>query len=154
MKFCRIDLSKTNYRPWAGSFIMNLETRLQNHNRLKLIYQQYCEHKNFESVMPIFDSQFNDPANDIIGYQHCGELVAWSLCHRYDQYNVESIQFAWDYKDPSLYLGLRSLESECAIYQEKGYKYLYLGNVAEYKKQFAGFEIIGKLTKGWIGEQL
>ena len=154
MKFCRIDLLKTNYQIWPGSFIMDLQARFQNRTKLKIIYQQYCEHKNFESVVPMFDSQFSDPLNDMIGYQYCGELVAWSLCHRYDQDNAESVQFAWNYKDPNLYLGLRSLETECAIYREKGYKYLYLGNTAKYKQQFDGFEVVGKLSKEWIREQL
>jgi arginyl-tRNA--protein-N-Asp/Glu arginylyltransferase len=69
--------------------------------------------------------------------------VAWSLCCRYDKHNVESVQFAWNYQQPELELGLRSIEHECAYYKQLGYHYLYLGGVAEYKTQFDGYEQLG-----------
>ena len=52
--------------------------------------------------------------------------------------------FAWNYKNPVLKLGIESLKNECAIYKNKGYKYLYLGQAAEYKK-IDGYEELGPI---------
>jgi hypothetical protein len=93
--------------------------------------------------MPIFNSQYTDPAADIIGYSHNNNLVAFSLVKRYDSYNAESVQFAWDYENPELKLGIRSLENECALYKSLGVKFLYLGLAHRYKQQIDGFEILG-----------
>ena len=95
--------------------------------------------------MPLFDNQFHDPLTDIVGYYHCNELVAFSLIKKYDQYNAEARQFAWNYADPELRLGIESLKNECAVYKARGFKYLYLGTADDYKKQIDGFEILGKL---------
>lgn len=92
--------------------------------------------------MPIFDSQYTDPTTDIIGYSHNSNLVAFSLVKRYDSDNAESVQFAWDYENPELKLGIRSLENECALYKSLGFKFLYLGLAHGYKQQIDGFEIL------------
>lgn len=139
MKYCRINLSKTNYKmePFGNLYPYNL----RNPEFLQGIYKKYCEYKQFESVMPIFNSEFSDPNNDVFVYTD-EWICAFSLVRRYDSDNVEAIQFAWDYEDPSLQLGIKSLEYECAYYKSKGYKYLYLGTVSEYKKKFDGYEEI------------
>lgn len=93
--------------------------------------------------MPLFLSQFQDDRNDIHVYYHNDQIVAWSLCHRYDEHNVESHQFAWNYRTPELELGRKSLEHECAYYKKLGYRYLYLGESANYKAEFDGYEILG-----------
>ena len=93
--------------------------------------------------MPIFDNEYMD--NDLIGYYHNNELIAFSLIKIHDNENVEAIQFAWNYKNPELHLGIASLRHECAIYKEQGYKYFYLGYADEYKKQMDGFEILGSV---------
>jgi hypothetical protein len=93
--------------------------------------------------MPIFDSQYLDPTTDIIGYRDAGELVAFSLMKRYDDHNVLASQFAWTYRNPKTRLGIESLRTECAIYQQRGFKYLYLDQVHLYKQSFDGFEILG-----------
>jgi hypothetical protein len=109
--------------------------------QLQSIYRDYCKHKQFESVMPIFDSQFEDVRNDVFGYVDKNQqLVAFSIVRRYDNCNAESLQFAWNYQDPSLRLGIRSLEHECAVYKHWGYKYLYLGQAVEYKSHLDGYE--------------
>lgn len=111
---------------------------------LNAIYADYCRYKNFDSVMPLFDSQFTDVKNDIYGYpDSSGKIVAFSMVRRYDSVSAESLQFAWDYTEPSLRLGIRSLKHECAIYKNWGFKYLYLGQVDEYKSKLDGFEILG-----------
>ncbi len=140
MIYARINLEKTDYtlmqQNW--SYIKTPDTQLLNK-----IYLQYCKHKKFQSVMPIFDSEYLDSKTDIIGYYNNNEIVAFSLMKRYDIDNVEAVQFAWDYNDPKLKLGIRSLQHECALYKSLGYKFLYLGEADEYKKQIDGFEILG-----------
>lgn len=141
--YARINLSLTDYNyiedtPWSI-------IQIPDPKQLNEIYTKYCRHKKFKSVMPIFDSEYIDQRNDIIGYWHNSILVAFSILRRYDYINVEAVQFAWDYKHPKLQLGLKSLQHECAYYKKQGFKYLYLGGADEYKKQIAGFEILGPL---------
>ena len=94
----------------------------------------------------ISNAQFNDIKNDVYGYvDNDQRLVAFSIVRRYDEFNAESLQFAWDYKDPTLRLGIRSLEHECAFYKAWGYRYLYLGQADEYKSHLDGYELLGEL---------
>ena len=55
------------------------------------------------------------------------------------------MQFAWDYANPKLRLGIESLKNECAVYKARGFNYLYLGLADEYKSQLDGFELLGRL---------
>jgi hypothetical protein len=112
---------------------------------LKDIYRTYCIYKHFASVMPLFDSQFTDSDTDILGYHDAGKLVAFSLMKRYDSKNVLASQFAWTYHDPRTRLGIESLKTECAIYRERGFKFLYLDQAHLYKQGLEGFEILGTL---------
>lgn len=141
MLYARIDLTKTNYR------VLDCFKLLENADisALQGIYRDYCRYKKFKSVMPIFDSEFTDTKNDVIGYYHEDKLVAFSLIRKYDHENVEAIQFAWDYANPKLRLGIESLKSECAHYKNLGYRYLYLGEADEYKSKIDSFEILGQL---------
>lgn len=140
MQFARINLDQTRYRTLENTvFFINPPIE-----RLQAIYRDYCHYKNFASVMPIFDSQFRDPKNIVIGYcDDQGTLSAFSILREYDNKNVEALQFAWDYRKPDQRLGIRSLEHECALYKSKGFDYLYLGYADEYKSQFDGYEILG-----------
>lgn len=140
MIYARINLSLTNYSTSSLDWRYLLNPDI---NQLNYIYQQYCIYKKFKSVMPIFDSEYTDPQNDIIGYFDNDNLVAFSLLRRYDADNVEAIQFAWTYANPQLRLGIQSLRHECALYKKLGYQYLYLGEADEYKSQIDGFEILG-----------
>lgn len=142
MKFCRINLAQTSYNKYPETSLCTWASGLDPFEK---IYKDYCRHKQFTSVMPLFLSQFQDNANDIHIYHHNKQIVAWSLCRRWDQFNVEGLQFAWDYKNPELELGRRSLEHECAYYKNLGYKYLYLGESANYKAQFDGYELLGSI---------
>jgi hypothetical protein len=112
---------------------------------LQDIYRTYCIYKHFASVMPLFDSQFTDPATDVIGYREDGRLVAFSLMKRYDEKNVLASQFAWTYHNPKTRLGIESLKTECAIYRERGFRYLYLDQAHLYKQGFDGFELLGPM---------
>ena len=138
-QFARIRLEETQYRPTTDWYYITEPDITQLNN----IYRTYCIYKHFASVMPIFDSQYLDPTTDIIGYRDAGELVAFSLMKRYDDHNVLASQFAWTYRNPRTRLGIESLRTECAIYQQRGFKYLYLDQVHLYKQSFDGFEILG-----------
>lgn len=141
MNYARVKLRETNYQKTDNwKYINDIDV-----DHLNTIYKQYCEYKNFDSVMPIFEIQYRDLNTDIIGYFYQEELVAFSLVKRYDNKNAELLQFAWNYKNPELLLGLESLKNECAIYKERGYEYLYLGSDEKYKRFLDGFEIVGKL---------
>lgn len=144
MLYARINLEKTNYQldcvNWK--FIDSPDI-----DKLNSIYYQYCSYKKFKSVVPIFDSEYHDPNMDLIGYYSEKNLVAFSLIKRFyqDKQNVEAYQFAWNYKNPELKLGFKTLENECALYKSLGYKWLYLGGADEYKSKFDGFEILGPI---------
>ena len=148
MKHCRVDLWKTNYKL--------LDNTLELHYNMKKprpilgqcvrIYKEYCDYKKFESCIPIFIEEFEDERNDVICYYDKGEIVAWSLIYHKKFGHLEATQFAWDYKNPKLRLGIKSLYHECAYYKKLGQRYYYLGDAYyKYKKEIQGFEILGKL---------
>ncbi len=140
-QFARIDLSKTNYiSSVKWDYIRNPDIA-----KLNTIYRDYCKYKHFASVMPIFDSRYTDPMTDVIGYYDGDKLAAFSLIRRYDNKNALCDQFAWNYNNPRLRLGIETLKTECAIYKERGFRYLYLEQAHLYKSQIDGFEILGPL---------
>ena len=140
-QYARIDLSKTTYQAAVEwKYIQD-----PNISELNDIYRTYCIYKHFGSVMPIFDSQYRDPDTDIIGY-YDNKLVAFSLIKRYDNENALCAQFAWTYHKPKMRLGIESLLTECAIYRERGFKYLYLDQAHLYKQGIQGFELLGPHT--------
>ncbi len=145
MKFCRINLSKTNYTPLKYAYHMPMIERDASMDNLKEIYRKYCAYKQFDSVVPLFEGMILDKYTDVIGYYPNDKLSAFSIVKRYDRENAEALQFAWDYKNPELRLGIESLKHECAYYKSQGYKYLYLGLADEYKSQIDGYEILGPL---------
>jgi len=140
-QFARINLSENTDQvsvKWA--YITDPDIPVLND-----IYRTYCIYKHFASVMPIFDSQYTDPDTDVIGYYDNDLLVAFSLIKRYDNKNALCAQFAWNYKRPKLRLGIESLRTECAIYRERGFQYLYLDQAHLYKQGITGFELLGPL---------
>lgn len=143
-QFARICLAATDYRP--SVFWAYLDKTDYNIAACLEIYQRYCRYKKFSSVMPMFRSRFQDPMADIIGYWDQTQLVAFSLIRRFDDKNALCDQFAWTYHDPDLRLGIETLKTECAIYKQRGFEYLYLEQAHLYKKQLDGFEILGPIT--------
>jgi len=140
-QYARIRLQETTYQPsvtWEYLQEPNIAV-------LRDIYRTYCIYKHFASVMPLFDSQFTDPNTDVIGYRENGELVAFSLMRRLDSENVLADQFAWTYHNPRTRLGIESLKTECAIYRDRGYKFLYLDQAHLYKQGLDGFELLGPI---------
>ena len=138
-QFARIDLARTTYQPTVDwKFLTDPDIPM-----LLDIYRTYCIYKHFASVMPLFDSQFTDSNTDVIGYYNDQQLVAFSLMKRYDKENVLASQFAWNYHNPRTRLGIESLKTDCAIYREQGFEYLYLDQAHLYKQGLEGFEILG-----------
>jgi len=140
-QFARIDLSRTNYTPtvqWSLLVSPNIA-------ELDQIYQDYCRYKKFTSVMPMFHSRYTDAMTDVLGYYDNNQLVAFSLIRRYDQHNALCDQFAWNYHNPRLRLGIETLKTECAIYRQRGFQFLYLEQAHLYKQQIDGFELLGPL---------
>jgi hypothetical protein len=138
----RIRLQDTNYNSTNTAWQYICEPDIVELNR---IYRQYCQYRQFDSVMPIFDSEYTDPRNDVIGYWDQGMLVAFSIVRRFDDRNAQCIQFAWTYHRPRMRLGIESLKTECAIYRDRGFEYLYLDQAHSYKQQFQGFELLGPM---------
>ena len=64
MIYARIDLSQTNYE------IMDNCKKLKSpfQKPLEAIYNAYCKHKKFKSVMPIFAEEYYDDKNDVYAY--------------------------------------------------------------------------------------
>ena len=144
-QFARIDLSKTNYKPSVDwKYIVDRDSNTLS--QLDDIYRTYCIYKHFGSVMPMFHSRYCDPMADIIGYYDKDQLVAWSLIRRFDEHNALCDQFAWTYHNPRSRLGIETMKTECAIYRQRGFDYLYLEQAHLYKSEIDGFEILGPMT--------
>lgn len=142
--YSKINLQKTTYTKFDKDWVI---FKYPPVSQLQEIYRRYCAYKKFKSVMPIFDSEFEDTANDVFGYYENNTLVAFSLIHRYDNKNVESFQFAWTYSNPKLRLGIKTLKHECAYYRDLGFENLYLGGNESYKSKFQGFQVLGTLDE-------
>ena len=139
MIYCRIRLSNHKYKSYGNSYIEDNPNLKQIQN----IYKKYCDHKKFKSVQPLFANDIK--VHKVMAYYDNDKFVAFSLLYELDKHNVEALQFAWDYENPKLRLGIRSLENECNWCKENGYKYLYLGQDDRYKSQFKGYERLGAL---------
>lgn len=143
-QFARIDLNQTNYEATVDwGYLIPTKEQIRE---LDEIYRRYCIYKRFASVMPIFPSRYTDAMTDVIGYFDQGKMIAFSLIKRYDEHNAECAQFAWTYHKPQLRLGIETMKTECAIYKARGFHYLYLDQAHLYKKEIAGFELLGPMT--------
>jgi len=140
-QFGRIDLTQTQYAS-------DLEWQYLDPppvDDLQRVYRDYCLHKHFQSVMPMIAGRFTAADTEIIGYHCDNRLVAWSMYRIWDQHNVLSDHFAWDYRDPRLRLGMRSIENECAIYRNRGFRWMYFESVEPYMLDLDAFEIMGAM---------
>jgi hypothetical protein len=143
-QFARIDLYQTSYQPTVKYQYLTPTTDVIE--LCQEIYRTYCIYKHFASVMPLFESRLQDPMADVLGYYDGDELVAFSLIRRYDDANALCDQFAWTYHRPRMRLGIETMKTECAIYRDRGFRYLYLEQAHLYKAEIAGFEILGPMT--------
>jgi len=144
-KYARIVLQKTGYKQLKNSWKIFSSFDSDLIDKLNEIYIKYCRYKKFDSVMPMFYGEWCNTNNNVIGYYDDKCLVAFSLIRIHDDQNVECVQFAWDYENPKLRLGIKSLKHECAFYRDRQFKYMYLGEVQEYKKHFEGYEELGPI---------
>lgn len=140
-QFGRIDLAKTTYDNELEWWLLDPVPVAE----VQRVYRDYCAHKNFQSVMPMLAGRLTAPNTEIIGYHDQGRLVAWSMYRVWDSENVLSDHFAWDYRNPRLRLGIHSIENECAIYRDRGYRWMYFEAVEPYMLSLQGFEILGPL---------
>jgi hypothetical protein len=67
------------------------------------------------------------------------------LIRRFDEHNALCDQFAWTYHKPKSRIGIETMKTECAIYKQRGYQYLYLEQAHLYKQEIDGFELLGPL---------
>ena len=140
-QFGRINLARTSYE-------VNTDWTLFENPpvpELLRIYRDYCRHKHFLSVIPMVAERFTESGTDVIGYQDQESLVAWSMLRRWGTHSVLSDHFAWDYRNPQLRLGVLSLETECAIYRDRGFKWMYFESVEPYMLDIEAFEILGPM---------
>jgi len=141
---CRIDLELTNYKQLPFQF---LDT--QCFAECEAIYKKYITCKNIENPHPVFEEEWDQDAADVLGYYDNKELVAWSLIYKFpSKRTIIADQFVWDYKNPKLKLGYKSIRSECAYYKSQGYKYFILGDPDKYKEELKGYEIITQESNG------
>ena len=142
--YCYINLEKTNYKLNLTDYkIFNLSIEKPPVEKMLEIYDKYVKYKKFKSVWPIYPEEFVAKQNDIIGYYNKNRLVAWSMMYKINAQVLEAIQFAWDYENPKLKLGIQSMKTECAIYKEQGYKIIILGEAHNYKRSIDGFSVFG-----------
>jgi hypothetical protein len=140
-QFGRINLAATNY-------VVELEYEILDPvpvNDVLRVYRDYCAHKRFQSVMPMVPGRLQAHGTEIIGYHDQGRLVAWSMYRVWDDANILSDHHAWDYRNPRLRLGMRSLENECAIYRDRGYRWMYFESVQPYMLDLEGFKVLGNI---------
>ena len=135
-----IDLQQTTYKPLLEYEILK---NVKDSDYLIEIYQQYCKYKKFESVQPMFPGEFTDPRAEVIIYRDQGEIVAWTLMRKLCETVVDNHQFSWNYKNPKLKLGYKSIRTECAIYRDRGYTEMLIEVEMHYKKQLQGYRIYG-----------
>jgi hypothetical protein len=138
-QFGRVNLAATRYQPVTDWEIL-VDPPV---DRLNEIYRDYCRHRHFQSVMPMIAARYRAPGTEIIGYRDQGEIVAWSMYRIWDPENILSDHFAWDYRNPKLRLGIESIKTECAIYRDRGYQWMYFESVEPYMLDIEGFEILG-----------
>lgn len=144
---CRINLAKTNYKQIPFSFLSS-----EHFPVCEQIYKKYLQYNNIENPHPVFAEEWDNKAkynSDVLGYYVDSLLVAWSLIYKFpSKKTVLADQFAWDYANPKLKLGYKTLRSECAYYKSQGYNYFILGDSDKYKEEIQGFEILTKESDG------
>lgn len=136
--YCRVNLAKSNYKEMSNYSVLTAK----HYDDIVRVYEAYCDHKQFEGVRPIFLEDLQQPYMEHLGYFDENRLVAFSFIMKYPSQNsVIADQFAWDYANPKLKLGFKSLRNECARYKRLGYDYFYLGDFYGYKAELTGYEL-------------
>lgn len=142
-EYAYIDLQETNYKPLVDYEILPKDI---DPAPLLEIYRQYCLYKGFSSVWPIYAEEFSRELNDTIAYKDDGKIVAWSLIYRVAKEHVWNMQFAWNYANPKLKLGYKSIRTEIAIYRDLGYKTMTIDDDMQYKSELQGYKLFGPMS--------
>lgn len=135
-----IALQQTNYKPLLDYEIL---TNIENPSWLLDIYRIYCRHKKFVSVLPIFHGEFTDPRCEFVTYKVDNKVIAWTMLRKLSDTVIDNMQFCWNYEDPKLKLGYKSIRTECAIYRDRGFTEMLLDTELHYKKEIQGYNIYG-----------
>lgn len=135
-----IALQETTYKPLLD---YEIHTNVADNAWLLDIYYAYCRYKKFRSVQPIFHGEFTDPRCEFITYKVDNKVVAWTMLRKLDTTVIDNMQFAWNYEQPELKLGYKSIRTECAIYRDRGYTQMLIDTEMHYKKQLQGYNIYG-----------
>jgi len=134
----RTKLDSTTYSKLKNSNLLNRPYTLET---LDKIYDKYCTHRHYKKYFEV--NEFSD-YDILFGYYEEHKLTAWSKLRRYSKTSIESVQFVWDYSNPTSHLGLSSLRHEISWAKESGYEYFYMGAGYEknsiYKSDIDGFE--------------
>lgn len=141
MEFGRIDLTTVTYNITLEAHLLN-PVPIDEINR---VYKEYCLYKKFKSVMPMVPGRFSVPNTEVFGYYEQDRLIAWSMYRIWDSHTVVVDHHAWDYANPKLRLGIRSLQNECAIYRDRGYQFMYFESTEPYMLGLQGFKMLGTL---------
>lgn len=141
LTFARIDLLAVPYQASLDCELLNPVPIAD----IQRVYRAYCAHKHFHSVMPMVPGRFSVPGTEVWGYRDSDRLVAWSMYRVWDPDSVVCDHHAWDYRNPKLRLGIRSFENECAIYRDRGFRFMYFESVEPYMFDIKGFKILGPL---------
>jgi hypothetical protein len=141
-QFGRIFLPSTGYAQQVNGVVLDPVPVKE----VLRVYREYCLHRHFQSVIPMVPGRLTASDTEVIGYHDAaGKLIAWSMYRIWDSESILSDHFAWDYRDPRLRLGIRSIENECAIYRDRGYRWMYFESVEPYMLDLEGFEIMGPM---------
>lgn len=135
-----IALQETKYKPILDYEIL---TDIKDPAWLIDIYHAYCKHKQWDSVLPMFAGEFMDPRIECVTYKHEGKVVAWTMIRKLDETVIDNMQFCWDYADPKLKLGYKSVRTECAIYRDRGFTEMLIDTEMYYKTELQGYNVYG-----------
>lgn len=109
--------------------------------KLKSIYENYIQQKGYRYDLSIEDIINN--SNGYIYYALDGEIIAFSF-YRIIEDAFLGIEFAWDYKRPSLSMGHVNIYYAAMLAKKHRCKHFYLSSGYEscciYKSQYPGFE--------------
>jgi len=127
---------------------------------LKIIFYKYLHARRFaegadlevvEGYQEHFDQYVGSPRENrrVFTYFYEGKLIAFSCFEEYPRAYFGS-QFAWDFKNPELSLGLLQVNLLCSLARKENKDYVYLGlaygRICSYKSRFKGFEF-------WTGRE-
>ena len=116
---------------------------------LRTIFHKYLSHKDFK-YWDLDKIILSEPSRKhFLIYYHNDKPVAFTFLREVGSRSIYSVQFAWDYENPKLYLGKYANLAEIDYCNSINANHMYLGvgyeNACAYKADYNGFEL-------WNGE--